>query len=87
MGSLNEKTLDDLKQKVVVLFTQAGLDAVSSQGYTAATGIWGCKSLTKGGSYSSTYDGLQYIGKGAPTRWTARATWARSRPTSPSRAS
>ena len=63
-GSLNEKTLDDLKQKVVVLFTQAGLDAVSGQGHTSATGIWGCKSLTKGGSYSSTYDGLQYIGKG-----------------------
>jgi len=63
-GSLNEKTLDDLKKKVVVLFTQSGLDAVSAQGYTAATGIWGCRSLTKGGGYSSTYDGLQYIGKG-----------------------
>lgn len=63
-GSLNEKTLDNLKKKAVVLFTQKGLDAVSGQGYTANTGIWGCKSLTKGGSYASDYDGLQYIGKG-----------------------
>lgn len=63
-GSLNEKTLDTLEKKAVVLFTSKGLDAVSGQGYTANTGIWGCKSLTKGGSYDSGYDGLQYIGKG-----------------------
>jgi len=62
-GSLNEKTLDNLRKKVVVLFTGSGLDAIS--GYHGAhTGIWGCKSLTKGGSYDSGYDGLQYIGKG-----------------------
>ncbi|MDE2395631.1 MAG: hypothetical protein KGM91_09340, partial [Burkholderiales bacterium] len=63
-GSLNEKTLFDLKRKVVVLFTQKGIDEVRGRGYLSSTGIWGCKNLTKGGGYSSTYDGLQYIGKG-----------------------
>ena len=61
--SLNEKTLDNLKKKVVVLFTKKGLDAVRGY-YDSTSGIWGCLNLTKGGSYESDYPGLQYIGKG-----------------------
>ena len=63
-GSLNEKTLTNLKGKVVVLFTRKGIEEVSSQGYLSTTGIWGCKSLADGGGYRSDYDGLQYVGKG-----------------------
>jgi hypothetical protein len=64
VGSLNEKTLDDLKGKVVVVFTPKGIAEVSAQGYGAHNGILGCRSLTKGGGYNPGYDGLQYIGKG-----------------------
>ncbi|EUC16046.1 hypothetical protein [Paraburkholderia hospita] len=63
-GSLNEKTLDQLKKHVVVLFTQKGIDEVAGQGYLSSTGIWGCKRLADGTGYSSGYDGLQYVGKG-----------------------
>ncbi|WP_109482747.1 hypothetical protein [Paraburkholderia sp. C35] len=63
-GSLNEKTLDQLKKHVVVLFTQKGIDEVAGQGYLSSTGIWGCKRLEDGTGYSSGYDGLQYVGKG-----------------------
>ncbi|WP_233859064.1 hypothetical protein [Paraburkholderia sp. HD33-4] len=63
-GSLNEKTLDQLKQHVVVLFTQNGVDEVANQGYISTTGIWGCKRLDDGTGYNSGYDGLQYVGKG-----------------------
>jgi hypothetical protein len=63
-GSLNEKTLDELKKHAVVLFTPKGLAEVTGQGYSSITGIWGCKNLTKEGSYDSGYAGLQYIGKG-----------------------
>ncbi|MHB9836187.1 PI-PLC domain-containing protein [Paraburkholderia terrae] len=63
-GSLNEKTLDQLKKRVVVLFTPKGIDEVAGQGYLSTTGIWGCKRLEDGTGYSSGYDGLQFVGKG-----------------------
>ncbi|CAB3805387.1 hypothetical protein LMG28688_06166 [Paraburkholderia caffeinitolerans] len=63
-GSLNEKTLDQLKKHVVVLFTSKGIREVASKGYLSSTGIWGCERLENGIGYSSTYDGLQYVGKG-----------------------
>ncbi|SAL81845.1 hypothetical protein AWB68_06285 [Caballeronia choica] len=63
-GSLNEKTLDQLKNRVVVLFTPKGIHEVAGQGYLSSTGIWGCERLADGTGYSSVYDGLQYVGKG-----------------------
>ncbi|MGF6720888.1 hypothetical protein P3T43_000229 [Paraburkholderia sp. GAS41] len=63
-GSLNEKTLDQLKKHVVVLFTPKGIDEVANQGYLSTTGIWGCKRLGDGTGYSNAYNGLQFVGKG-----------------------
>lgn len=63
-GSLNEKTLDDLKGKVVVVFTPKGQAEAQAKGFLPSMGILGCLSLTKGGDYDPGYDGMQYIGKG-----------------------
>lgn len=63
-GSLNEKTVFELRKSIVVVFTPKGQELVAGRGYNSMTGIFGCKSLTKGGDYDSDYDGLQYIGKG-----------------------
>jgi hypothetical protein len=62
-GNLNRKTLDDLKGKVIVVFTQGGLNAIE-QRYHGTGGILGIKNLSSGGSYQENYNGLQYYGKG-----------------------
>jgi len=62
-GNLNKKTLADLKGKVIVLFTSAGLAEIDQQ-YHGAGGILGIKNLSSGGDYKSDYNGLQYYGKG-----------------------
>jgi hypothetical protein len=67
-GNINNKTLDELKGKVVVLFSPDGLQAIDQILYTQSTGIHGIRSLyskdapTK--TYIDDYPGLQYIGKG-----------------------
>ena len=66
-GDLNRKTLDELKGKVIVLFSEKGLEVVRSD-YSAADGILGFRNLysKEGGpkAYDANYDGLQYFGKG-----------------------
>ena len=59
-GNLNVKTLEDLKGKVIVLFSPSGLRELP-----APNGILGFKNLsTQGTSYEPAYQGLQYYGKG-----------------------
>ena len=60
-GNLNTKTLDDLRGKVIVLFSSKGLMEV----HGATNGILGFKNLSaEGTSYERVYEGLQYYGKG-----------------------
>ena len=60
-GNLNNKTLDDLRGKVIVLFSKKGL----AETHGATNGILGFKNLSAdGASYEKVYDGLQYYGKG-----------------------
>jgi hypothetical protein len=60
-GNLNRKTLKDLRGKVIVLFSSAGLREV----HGATNGILGFKNLSaEGASYSHVFEGLQYYGKG-----------------------
>lgn len=64
-GNLNNKTLKDLKGKVIVVFTSDGIAAVRTQGYPVGSGILGIKNLYGGGAvYEEDYDGMQYFGKG-----------------------
>lgn len=63
-GDLNLKTLDDLKGKVICVFTKDGLNAIGNQ-YGPADGILGIRNLNgAAGGYTAGYDGLQYFGKG-----------------------
>lgn len=63
-GDLNIKTLDDLKGKVICVFTQDGLNAIGNQ-YGPADGILGIRNLNgSAGGYHAGYEGLQYFGKG-----------------------
>ncbi len=60
-GNLNTKTLDDLKGKVIVLFSAKGLAELNAP----RAGILGFKNLSASGqAYQDNYDGLQYYGKG-----------------------
>ena len=60
-GNLNIKTLEDLRGKVIVLFSSKGL----AETHGATNGILGFKNLSaEGTSYRGVYDGLQYYGKG-----------------------
>ena len=43
-GSLNTKTLRELKGKVIIVFTQEGLNEIGSL-YDSTHGVFGCKSL------------------------------------------
>lgn len=65
-GNLNGKDAGDLSGKVVVLFTQSGLDKIG--GSRPNDGILGIKSLyakdAAQKAYDPTYAGLQYHGKG-----------------------
>jgi hypothetical protein len=60
-GNLNTKTLEDLRGKVVVLFSAKGLAELPPQ----TGGILGFKNLSsEGARYDPAYEGLQYYGKG-----------------------
>ena len=60
-GNLNIKTLDDLRGKVIVLFSKSGLKEVPG----SPKGILTFKNLSaQGATYERKYDGLQYYGKG-----------------------
>jgi hypothetical protein len=60
-GNLNTKTLEDLRGKVIVLFSSKGL----AETHGATNGILGFKNLSADGkAYERVYDGLQYYGKG-----------------------
>ena len=68
-GNLNNRTLSELKGKVVVVFSAAGMQELRANygpGSSAKgiTGILGFKNLYSGGSYDPAFDGLQYFGKG-----------------------
>jgi hypothetical protein len=59
-GNLNTKTLGDLRGKVIVLFSEAGLKELPDP----KGGILGFRNLSEGASYVPSYEGLQYYGKG-----------------------
>ena len=60
-GNLNIKTLEDLRGKVIVLFSKSGLKEITG----STKGILTFKNLSaEGASYERKYDGLQYYGKG-----------------------
>lgn len=60
-GNLNTRTLEELRGKVVVLFSTKGISEMTRP----VKGIFGFKNLTEAGSgYSASFNGLQYYGKG-----------------------
>jgi hypothetical protein len=60
-GNLNIKTLEDLRGKVIVLFSKSGLNEVPG----SPKGILTFKNLSaEGATYERKYEGLQYYGKG-----------------------
>ncbi|MBK7061731.1 MAG: hypothetical protein IPH51_14910 [Rubrivivax sp.] len=61
-GSLNTKTLDDVKGKVITIFTSDGL--TEARGLGSTEGIFGCRSLKPDEKHDADYAGLQYFGKG-----------------------
>jgi hypothetical protein len=65
-GNLNNKTLDELKGKVIVLFSPDGLAVARQAGFDHTDGILGIVNLSSAGrgAYDPNYNGLQYIGKG-----------------------
>jgi hypothetical protein len=67
-GSLNTMTLQELRGKVIVLFSEKGLITLSPDQRGPDSGIHGWRNL-KGTeflatAYDSQYDGMQYYGKG-----------------------
>ena len=65
-GNLNRKTLRDLRGKVIVLFTSAGVAEVART-HPVGSGILGIKNLYSKDApavYDPSYDGMQYFGKG-----------------------
>jgi hypothetical protein len=62
-GNLNTKTLEALKGKVIVLFSEKGVAELGGR-YGPADGILKFRNLYSGGAYTKRYDGLQYYGKG-----------------------
>lgn len=73
-GNLNTKTLEELKGKVIVLFTNEGWNSCGiAQVNRTPSGILQWKNLYKKASststaYTATFDGLQYYGKGGVSR-------------------
>jgi hypothetical protein len=60
-GNVNNKRLDELRGKVIVLFSPKGLAAMGNP----RPGILSFKNLSgEGASYEPVYEGLQYYGKG-----------------------
>ncbi|HEV2676171.1 MAG TPA: hypothetical protein VGV37_16725 [Aliidongia sp.] len=71
-GNLNNKTLKQLRGKVVVLFTPAGLAEVVKD-YPPGSGIFGIKNVAgEGAQYDDEYNGLQYFGKGGTSPFNPR---------------
>ncbi len=70
-GELAKRTLDDLKGKVICVFSEDGLKEITD--YGADDGILGFRSLNSKDSspkpYDPNYPGLQYIGKGGTSPW------------------
>ncbi len=59
--NLNERTLDDLKGKVIVLFSQKGLQALGANTH----GIMAFDNLAdSGNNFNNDHKGIQYFGKG-----------------------
>jgi hypothetical protein len=65
---LNTKTLEELKGKVIVLFSERGLNETPLGSKGAGSGIHGWRNLSVNGAVPAPYDpeyhGLQYFGKG-----------------------
>lgn len=60
-GNLNTRTLEDLRGKVVVLFSEKGIAELTRP----VKGILGFKNLSEDpGGYAPAFNGLQYYGKG-----------------------
>ncbi len=59
-GNLNTRTLDDLRGKVVVLFSTKGLAELPANTH----GILAFRNLSGGAGYDPAFEGLQYYGKG-----------------------
>jgi hypothetical protein len=63
-GNLNTTTLEELKGKVIVLFTPSGLAEVAHD-FPLGSGILGVTNLARSGAgYNPFYHGMQYFGKG-----------------------
>lgn len=63
-GNVNKMTLFDLRGRVIVVFTEGGLEAIDPAYKLPGGGILGIKSLGAGDAYSKTFNGIQYVGKG-----------------------
>lgn len=65
-GDVNRKTLDELKRKVIVVFSGSGLQEIG--GTQPEEGILGIRNLYSKedgpGSYDPKFNGIQYFGKG-----------------------
>lgn len=73
-GNLNTKTLDELKGKIIVLFSPDGLAAIDRNRFNQRSGIHGIRNLYSkdgpGKVYDVDYPGLQYVGKGGTSAFT-----------------
>ncbi|GLR71963.1 hypothetical protein [Agaribacter marinus] len=82
-GNINLRTLDELKGKVVVVFSEKGLEKAAietnmSRQQLNACGIFGFKNLYSKDSpsvYDANYSGLQYLGKGGTS---VKKVWSSS---------
>ncbi len=68
-ANINTRTLDQLKGRVIVVFSAGGLRELAMQPRPggqpwSSAGILGFKNLYSGGAYDATFHGLQYYGKG-----------------------
>ncbi|MGI4878231.1 MAG: hypothetical protein ACRYG4_12185, partial [Janthinobacterium lividum] len=62
--NLNTKTLDELKGKVIVLFSVEGRTSLGWSTPPEVSGILAFENLKEGGSFNANFAGLQYYGKG-----------------------
>ncbi|MDV6033374.1 MAG: hypothetical protein F9B45_25465 [Phycisphaera sp. RhM] len=78
-GDINRRTLQDLKGKVIVLFSEKGFAETGHLTYYAARGIkkWRNVYDKENGpkAYDSRFDGLQYSGKGGTTLNPIKMKW------------
>jgi hypothetical protein len=66
-GNINNKTLQELRGKVIVAFMQAGYNEVRRT-YDHTAGIVPIRKVPDDGAYDPNFNGLQYCGKGG-TNW------------------